>query len=72
MQLPKNFSVNLAHSQKKAVRSTHIMQFVVEAAGVADGLAVLVPPPQRGLGRLAVGAGGPLAAGGALLLRGGK
>ena len=32
------------------------MQFVVEAASVADGLAIVVPPPQRRVGRLAVGA----------------
>lgn len=35
------------------------MQFVIEAAGVADGLAVLVAPPERGGGGLAVGARGP-------------
>ena len=33
------------------------MQFVVESAGVADGLSDVVPPPQRGGGGLAVGAG---------------
>ncbi len=43
------------------------MQLVVESAGVADRLAVVVPPPQGRLSRLAVGAGGALAAGGALL-----
>ena len=36
------------------------MQFVVETAGVADGLPVLVPPPERGGGGLAVGAARPL------------
>ena len=32
------------------------VHFVVEPAGVADRAAVVVPPPQRGLGGLAVGA----------------
>ena len=45
---------------------TYIVQLVVESARVADGLAVVISPPQRRLGRLAVGARGPLAAGGAL------
>lgn len=35
------------------------MQLVVEAAGVADGLAVVVPPPEGGVGGAAVGAGHP-------------
>ena len=39
---------------------THVMQLVVESTGVADRLPVLVPPPQRGGGGLAVGAGGAL------------
>ena len=34
------------------------MQFVVESAGVADGLALAVPPPQSRRRRLTVGAGG--------------
>ena len=42
------------------------MQLVVESARVADGLAVVISPPERRLGCLAVGARGPLAAGGAL------
>lgn len=36
------------------------MQLVVEAAGVADGLAVVVAPPQRGGARAAVGAALPV------------
>ena len=32
------------------------MQFEVEAAGVTDGLAVVVPPPERRLCGVAVGA----------------
>ena len=31
------------------------MQLEVESAGVADGLALVVPPPQRRGGRAAVG-----------------
>ena len=31
------------------------MEFVVEAASVADGFAVVVAPPERRHGRLAVG-----------------
>ncbi len=54
-----------------ALSLTHIMQLVVEPASVADGLAVVVPPPERGLSGLAVGAGGPFSSGGALL-RGGR
>ena len=34
---------------------THVVQLVIEAAGVADGFAVVVPPPERGRRRLAVG-----------------
>ena len=45
---------------------TYIVQLVVESARVADGLAVVISPPECRLGRLAVGARGPLAAGGAL------
>lgn len=33
------------------------MQFIVEAAGVADGLAVVIAAPQRRIGGAAVGAG---------------
>jgi hypothetical protein len=39
------------------VRSSYVVQLVVEAAGVAHGLAVVVPPPQRRVGGAAVGAG---------------
>ena len=35
---------------------THVVQLVVESASVAHGLAVLVSPPQRCSGGLAVGA----------------
>lgn len=35
---------------------THVVQLVVEAAGVADGLAIVVATPQRGVGGAAVGA----------------
>ena len=45
---------------------THVVELVVESARVADGLAVVISPPERRLGCLAVGARGPLAAGGAL------
>jgi len=38
--------------------ATHIVQLVVESAGVADRLAGLVPPPEGRGGRLAVGAAG--------------
>lgn len=38
---------------------TYVVEFVVEAAGVADGLSVVVAPPQRRHRRLAVGAGRP-------------
>lgn len=34
------------------------MQFVVEAAGVADRVSVAVAPPERGGGRLTVRAAG--------------
>lgn len=36
--------------------SAHVVQLVVESAGVADGLAVVVSAPQRGVGGAAVGA----------------
>lgn len=42
------------------------MQFVVETASVANGLAVLISPPQRRGGRLAVRATGPGSSGGRL------
>ena len=42
------------------------MEFVVETAGVADGLPVLVPPPERGGRGLAVGAARSLPPGGGL------
>ena len=34
----------------------HPVEFEVETAGVADGLPVVVPPPERCLGGVAVGA----------------
>jgi hypothetical protein len=37
------------------------VQLVVEAAGVAHGLALVVAPPQRGVTRTAVGAALPVA-----------
>ena len=48
------------------MHTTYVVQLVVESARVADGLAVVISPPECRLGRLAVGARGPLAAGGAL------
>jgi hypothetical protein len=42
------------------------VQLVVESAGVADRLAVVVAPPQRRRRRLAVGALRAFAAGGGL------
>ena len=48
------------------MHTTYVVQLVVESARVADRLAVVVPPPQRRLRRLAIGARGPLAAGGTL------
>lgn len=38
--------------------TTHVVQLVVESAGVADRLAGLVPPPESRGRRLAVGAAG--------------
>lgn len=38
--------------------TTHVVQFVVESAGVANWLAGLVPPPESRGRRLAVGAAG--------------
>ena len=46
---------------------SYIVELVVEPAGVADGLAVGVSPPEGRLGRLAVGARGAFASGRALL-----
>ena len=46
---------------------THIVQLVVESAGVTNRLPVLIASPERGLGRLAVGAGGAFPSRGALL-----
>lgn len=37
---------------------TYVVQLVVEATGVADGLAVLVASPEGGGSRLAVGTAG--------------
>ena len=51
---------------------SYIVEFVVKSASVAHGLAVRVPPPQGRLGRLAVGAGGALPPGCALLENGEK
>lgn len=38
--------------------ATYIMQFVVQSAGIAHRFPVLVAPPERGGGGLAVGARG--------------
>jgi len=46
---------------------SYIVELVVEPAGVADGLAVRVSPPEGRLGRLAVGARGAFASGRTLL-----
>jgi hypothetical protein len=46
---------------------SYIVELVVEPAGVADGLAVGVSPPEGRLGRLAVGARGAFASGRTLL-----
>jgi hypothetical protein len=51
--------LNVATSGHKKM-ITHVVQFVVETAGVTDWLAVLVPPPQGRLRRPAVGAHRPL------------
>lgn len=42
---------------------THVVQFVVEAAGVAHGVSVGVPPPQGGGGGLTVGTAGSCSSG---------
>jgi hypothetical protein len=49
--------------QKLQTDNTYVVQFVVESASVAHGLAVVVPPPQGRRGRPAVGADGALATG---------
>lgn len=46
------FGFHLSHSE----RSRYIMQFVVEAASIADWLAILVSPPQCGRRCFAIGA----------------
>ncbi len=48
------------------VFSSYTVQFVVQPTSIADGLSIVIPPPQRGGGRFAVGARGPLPPGGAL------
>jgi hypothetical protein len=53
---PKVAKDLLCEIRVSSTDETHVVQFVVESAGVADGLAVLVAPPQRSRGRLAVGA----------------
>ena len=40
------------------------VQLEVETAGIADRLPVVVPPPERGLGGVAVGAAQPVSPGG--------
>ena len=40
---------------------TYIVQFMVEATSVADGVPIVVPPPQGRGRRVAVGANGSLA-----------
>ena len=45
------------------VSRTHVVQFVVESARVADRFSVVVPPPKGRGGGLAVGAYGALTAG---------
>lgn len=42
---------------------THVVQFVVEATGVAHGVSVGVPPPQSGGGGLTVGTAGSCSSG---------
>ena len=41
----------------------YVVQLVVEPTCVADGFTVWVPPPERGVGRLAVGTSGALTTG---------
>lgn len=43
-------------AEAKRNKKTYVVQFIVEAAGVADGLSVLVPSPEGCGCRLAVGA----------------
>lgn len=47
-----------SQQQKTLTLSTYVVQLVVKAARIADGLAALVAAPQRRRGRLAVGARG--------------
>ena len=56
------FPMAFLFDARKMKFGTYIVQLVIEPAGVADGLAVLVPPPQRRRGRVAVGANRALAA----------
>lgn len=51
---------------EKGIVYTHVVQLIVQSAGVANGLAVLVAPPEGRRGRLAVGAAGACPARGAL------
>lgn len=45
----------LLHSQG----SVNIVQLVVESTGIADGVAISIPPPEGGGGGLTVGTGCP-------------
>ncbi len=47
-----------ARVQKREKGYTYIVQFVVEATGIANWLAIVVAAPEGGGGGLAVGAGG--------------
>jgi hypothetical protein len=42
----------------KKQKGTHVVQFVVESAGIADWLSVLVAPPQGGHGGFTIGTRG--------------
>lgn len=44
--------------REKSKKGTHVVQFVVESAGVADRLSVLVAPPQGGHGGFTIGTRG--------------
>lgn len=48
------------------ITTPYVVQLEVESTGVADGLALVVPPPEGRLSGLAVGTGGALASRGAL------
>ena len=52
--------------------TTHVVKLVVEAACIADGLAVVVPPPEGGVGGLAVCTDGALPPRGGLQHGGGR